>query len=113
MRRRAAPYAHTSRTGKADCACAAACVPRSQSPFRTEGMKPLRVKIFKGVLLFEMVGLLGAYFLYYRMDKNQDFRHKMNMRFPSVLELYYKSNEWAGIHGIREKDQLKWLSSKN
>ncbi|XP_075781045.1 protein CEBPZOS isoform X2 [Pelodiscus sinensis] len=77
------------------------------------GMKPLRVKIFKGVLLFEMVGLLGAYFLYYRMDKNQDFRHKMNMRFPSVLELYYKSNEWAGIHGIREKDQLKWLSSKN
>ncbi|XP_068795457.1 protein CEBPZOS isoform X1 [Struthio camelus] len=27
--------------------------------------------------------------------------------------VYYKSNEWSGIHGIRENDQIAWLSSKN
>ncbi|XP_030412947.1 protein CEBPZOS isoform X2 [Gopherus evgoodei] len=77
------------------------------------GMEPVARKIFKGVLLLEVAGLAGAYLLFYRMDTNQDFRHTMNKRFPSILEVYYKSNEWAGVHGIREKDQLKWLSSKN
>ncbi|NXS84752.1 CEBOS protein, partial [Erpornis zantholeuca] len=43
----------------------------------------------------------------------QDFRYTMQKRFPSILEVYYKSNEWSGIHGIREDDQLTWLSSKN
>ncbi|KFO05032.1 hypothetical protein N312_09005, partial [Balearica regulorum gibbericeps] len=42
-----------------------------------------------------------------------DFRYKMQKRFPSILEVYYKSNEWSGIHGIRENDQMAWLSSKN
>ncbi|KGL81432.1 hypothetical protein N309_04355, partial [Tinamus guttatus] len=42
-----------------------------------------------------------------------DFRYTMQKRFPSILEVYYKSNEWAGIHGIRENDQMTWLSSKN
>ncbi|XP_074920316.1 protein CEBPZOS isoform X2 [Chelonoidis abingdonii] len=77
------------------------------------GMEPVARKIFKGVLLLEAAGIAGAYLLFYRMDTNQDFRHTMNKRFPSILEVYYKSNEWAGVYGIREKDQLKWLSSKN
>ncbi|NWS09665.1 CEBOS protein, partial [Pachyramphus minor] len=42
-----------------------------------------------------------------------DFRYTMQKRFPSILEVYYKSNEWSGIHGIRENDQMTWLSSKN
>ncbi|KFQ33823.1 hypothetical protein N332_10682, partial [Mesitornis unicolor] len=42
-----------------------------------------------------------------------DFRYTMQKRFPSILEVYYKSNEWSGIHGIRENDQMAWLSSKN
>ncbi|NWT10262.1 CEBOS protein, partial [Vireo altiloquus] len=42
-----------------------------------------------------------------------DFRYTMQKRFPSILEVYYKSNEWSGIHGIREDDQMTWLSSKN
>ncbi|NXU99218.1 CEBOS protein, partial [Cettia cetti] len=41
------------------------------------------------------------------------FRYTMQKRFPSILEVYYKSNEWSGIHGIRENDQMTWLSSKN
>ncbi|XP_043399333.1 protein CEBPZOS isoform X1 [Chelonia mydas] len=79
----------------------------------TQGMEPLARKIFKGVLLLEVAGVAGAYLLFYRMDTSQDFRHTMNRRFPSILEVYYKSNEWAGVYGIRENDRLKWLSGKN
>ncbi|XP_061221993.1 protein CEBPZOS [Neopsephotus bourkii] len=43
----------------------------------------------------------------------QYFRYTMQKKFPSILEVYYKSNEWSGIHGIRENDQMAWLSSKN
>ncbi|XP_032661064.1 protein CEBPZOS isoform X1 [Chelonoidis abingdonii] len=85
----------------------------SPAPLKPSGMEPVARKIFKGVLLLEAAGIAGAYLLFYRMDTNQDFRHTMNKRFPSILEVYYKSNEWAGVYGIREKDQLKWLSSKN
>ncbi|NXR96075.1 CEBOS protein, partial [Hypocryptadius cinnamomeus] len=42
-----------------------------------------------------------------------NFRYTMQKRFPSILEVYYKSNERSGIHGIRENDQMTWLSSKN
>ncbi|NWS68170.1 CEBOS protein, partial [Crotophaga sulcirostris] len=42
-----------------------------------------------------------------------NFRYTMQKRFPSILEVYYKSNEWSGIQGIRENDQMTWLSSKN
>ncbi|XP_074845773.1 protein CEBPZOS [Carettochelys insculpta] len=76
-------------------------------------MEPVARKIFKGVLLLEMAGVAGAYLLYYKMDTSQDFRHTMNMRLPSILELYYKSNEWAGVSEAREKDRRKWLNNKN
>uniref|UniRef100_A0A8C4P665 Uncharacterized protein n=1 Tax=Dromaius novaehollandiae TaxID=8790 RepID=A0A8C4P665_DRONO len=51
-----------------------------------------------GLLLLEAAGLVGAMLLYRRMEHSQ---------------VYYKSNEWSGIHGIRENDQMTWLSSKN
>ncbi|KAH0622555.1 hypothetical protein JD844_024952 [Phrynosoma platyrhinos] len=57
----------------------------------------LAKKIFKGVLLLECLGVAGAYALYYKMDTNQ---------------VYYKSNEWAGVYGKREQDQETWLSNK-
>ncbi|CAH2252955.1 Hypothetical predicted protein [Pelobates cultripes] len=58
--------------------------------------------IFKGIVLLEVAGVVGAY----------DFRYTMNRRFPSVLEMFYKSNEWAGIYGIRELDAEKWSEIK-
>ncbi|XP_071996921.1 protein CEBPZOS [Engystomops pustulosus] len=76
-------------------------------------MVKLNSKLLKGVLALELAGVFGAYLLYYRMDSSQDFRHTMNRRFPSVLEVYYKSNEWAGIQGIRERDALTWEMKKN
>ncbi|KAJ6664751.1 hypothetical protein lerEdw1_006324 [Lerista edwardsae] len=75
--------------------------------------RPLAKKIFKGILVMEVLGVVGAYMLYYNMDTSQDFRQKMNRRCPSILEVYYKCNEWSGIYGIKERDQEAWLSSKN
>ncbi|XP_064014780.1 protein CEBPZOS [Pogoniulus pusillus] len=73
----------------------------------------LERRVLKGLLLLETAGLLGALLLYRAMDRSQDFRYTMQKRFPSILEAYYKSNEWSGIHGIRENDQVTWLSGKN
>ncbi|KAG8444134.1 hypothetical protein GDO86_009351 [Hymenochirus boettgeri] len=71
-------------------------------------MEPLAKKIFKGVVLLEVAGVIGAYALFHKMNGSQDFRRTMNRRFPSVLEVYYKSNEWSGNYGIRENDAEKW-----
>lgn len=76
-------------------------------------MVKIKSKLFKTVLALELAGVVGAYLLYFRMDSSQDFRHTMNRRLPSVLEVYYKSNEWAGIHGIRERDALAWEPRKS
>ncbi|KAJ8389387.1 hypothetical protein AAFF_G00120950 [Aldrovandia affinis] len=71
-------------------------------------MEPIARKIFKGVILLEVAGVFGAYFLFQKMNTSRDFRNTMNRKLPSVLEVFYKSNEWAGIHGIRESDQDAW-----
>ncbi|XP_060100086.1 protein CEBPZOS [Heteronotia binoei] len=73
----------------------------------------LAKKIIKGVIILEVFGFGGAYMLYYKMDGSQDFRQKMKKRYPSILEVYYKCNESAGIYGLRERDEETWLSSKN
>uniref|UniRef100_A0A4X1U0E9 CEBPZ opposite strand n=4 Tax=Suina TaxID=35497 RepID=A0A4X1U0E9_PIG len=76
-------------------------------------MEPLAKKIFKGVLVAELVGIFGAYFLFKKMNTSQDFRQTMSKKFPFILEVYYKSIEQSGMYGIREQDQEKWLNSKN
>ncbi|MCJ8743882.1 hypothetical protein PDJAM_G00099460 [Pangasius djambal] len=75
-------------------------------------MEPVARRIFKGVLFLEVVGVFAAYGLYYRMNTSRDFRRTMNKRFPSILEVYYKSNEWAGNYGIREADQGVWSTGQ-
>ncbi|KAE8601596.1 hypothetical protein XENTR_v10013732 [Xenopus tropicalis] len=76
-------------------------------------MEPTAKKIFKGIVFLEVAGVFGAYALFHKMNVSQDFRHTMNRRFPSVLEVYYKSNEWAGIYGIRENDAEAWTTKKD
>ncbi|KAL2081845.1 hypothetical protein ACEWY4_021663 [Coilia grayii] len=78
--------------------------PRTREPFAR--------KLFKGVLVFEFAAICGVYALFHAMNSSRDFRSTMNRRLPSVLELYYKSNEWAGIYGIRELDQAAWSAKK-
>lgn len=69
------------------------------------------IKIFKKkILILEIISVLEVYILYCKMDPSEDFRHKMKQIWPSILELYYKSNDWASIYGIRETDEEKWLT---
>ncbi|TWW68451.1 protein CEBPZOS-like [Takifugu flavidus] len=75
--------------------------------------KPLANKLMKGVIALELLGVLGAYSLFHTMNTSQEFRSTMNRRFPSVLEVYYKSNEWAGVYGIRERDHEAWSSRQD
>nr|XP_035954565.1 protein CEBPZOS-like [Halichoerus grypus] len=76
-------------------------------------MEPVAKKIFKGVLVVELLGVFGAYFLFYKMNTSQDFRQTMSKKFPFILEVYYKSIEQSGMYRVREQDQEKWLNSKN
>ncbi|KAM9050518.1 protein CEBPZOS-like [Megaptera novaeangliae] len=76
-------------------------------------LDPVAKKIFKGVLLAELVGIFGAYFLFKKMNASQDFRQTMSKKFPFILKVYYKSTEHSGMYGIREQDQEKWLNNKN
>ncbi|XP_061424610.1 protein CEBPZOS [Lethenteron reissneri] len=70
---------------------------------------PALMRVAKGVLLAELLGLVGVYCLYFKMDGSQDFRYKVHKRVPLVLEAYYKSNEWSGKEGQRLLDQYAWL----
>ncbi|XP_051951489.1 protein CEBPZOS-like isoform X2 [Xyrauchen texanus] len=70
-------------------------------------MEPFARKIFKGIILFEVAGVIGAYALFHKMNSSRDFRCTVNTYCPQILEVYYRSNEWSGIYGIREADQEK------
>ncbi|KAK5852573.1 hypothetical protein PBY51_006426 [Eleginops maclovinus] len=71
-------------------------------------LAPLAKKLMKGVIVVELLGFFGAYGLFHKMNDSQDFRSTMNRKLPSILEVYYQSNEWAGVHGVREKDLAAW-----
>ncbi|XP_012923510.1 protein CEBPZOS-like [Heterocephalus glaber] len=75
-------------------------------------LETLAKKIFKGILVAELMGTFGAYFLFNKMNTSQDFRQTMSKKFPFILEVYYKSIEQSGIYGTREQDQEKWLGTK-
>ncbi|XP_030616610.1 protein CEBPZOS-like [Delphinapterus leucas] len=80
---------------------------------RARTMDPLAKQIFKGVLVAELVGIFGAYFLFRKMNTSQEFRQTMSKKFPFILEVYCKSTEHSGMYRIREQEQEKWLNSKN
>ncbi|XP_037100716.1 protein CEBPZOS-like [Syngnathus acus] len=75
----------------------------SRKPFA-----PLAKRLMKGIIVVELLGVFGAYGLFHAMNTSQDFRSTMKKRFPSILEVYYKSNELAGVTGVRLRDQLDW-----
>ncbi|XP_071324209.1 protein CEBPZOS-like [Trachinotus anak] len=74
---------------------------------------PPAKRLMKGVVIVELLGVFGAYGLFHMMNNSQDFRSTMNRRFPSILEVYYQSNEWAGVHGIRERDHEAWSAKRD
>nr|XP_057935900.1 protein CEBPZOS-like [Doryrhamphus excisus] len=76
-------------------------------------LAPLAKKLMKVVIVVELLGIFGAYKLFDMMNSSQDLRSRMSRRFPAILEVYYKSNELAGVHGIRERDQLDWMATRD
>lgn len=38
---------------------------------------------------------------------------KQSLTVSPVLPVYYQSNEWAGIYGIREQDQEAWAAKRD
>uniref|UniRef100_A0A3P8V428 Uncharacterized protein n=1 Tax=Cynoglossus semilaevis TaxID=244447 RepID=A0A3P8V428_CYNSE len=67
-------------------------------------------RLLKAVVMLELLGVLGAYGLFQQMDKSQG----LSRTDASVSSVYYQSNEWAGQHGVRERDQeAKLLQNKN
>nr|XP_040127076.1 protein CEBPZOS isoform X1 [Ictidomys tridecemlineatus] len=76
-------------------------------------MESTAKKMFKGILVAELMGVFGAYFLFNKMNTSQDFRQTMSKKFPFILEVYYKAIEQSGMYEIRRQDQEKWLNSKN
>ncbi|XP_060947701.1 protein CEBPZOS-like [Limanda limanda] len=75
--------------------------------------RPVMKRLMKAVVAVELLGLCGAYGLFHKMNDSRDFRNSVNRRFPSVLEVYYQSNEWAGLNGIREGDHEAWSAKKD
>ncbi|XP_029351921.1 protein CEBPZOS [Echeneis naucrates] len=73
----------------------------------------LAKKLMKGVIVVELLGVFGAYSLFHMMNNSRDFRSTMNRKFPSILEVYYQSNEWAGVCGIREGDHEAWSAKRD
>nr|XP_046229496.1 protein CEBPZOS-like [Scatophagus argus] len=71
------------------------------------------VRVMKRVVLVEVAGAYAAFCLFHMMDRSQDFRNTMKRRLPSVLEVYYRSYEWAGYTGIRERDHEAWAAKQN
>uniref|UniRef100_A0A3P9P9D4 CEBPZ opposite strand n=1 Tax=Poecilia reticulata TaxID=8081 RepID=A0A3P9P9D4_POERE len=70
-------------------------------------LEPLARRLMKGVVMVELLGVFGAYFLFHRMNNSQVFD---SLSCPPV---YYQSNEWAGIYGIRERDQEAWAAKQD
>uniref|UniRef100_A0A672FFD8 CEBPZ opposite strand n=1 Tax=Salarias fasciatus TaxID=181472 RepID=A0A672FFD8_SALFA len=67
-------------------------------------LAPLAKRLMKGVIALELLGVLGAYALFHRMNSSQG---------DLSLHFYYQSNEWAGIYGIRERDREVWASRRD
>lgn len=64
-------------------------------------MEPL-AKICKGVLVVELLGTFGAYFLFNKMNTSQDLGQTMSKKFPFKLQVYDKPTEQSGMYGVRE-----------
>ncbi|XP_071962758.1 protein CEBPZOS-like [Antedon mediterranea] len=62
----------------------------------------------KYVIYVELAALAGGYYVWHKMNINQDYRKYMHKTFPLVLEIFYKTAEYGGIKDARTNDYEKW-----
>lgn len=61
----------------------------------------------KGVIVFELAGLIGAYGLFKRLDSDKDFRYNLNQKNYGkiILSGYYWAHSQAGNDTLKPHDQ--------
>ncbi|XP_033102455.1 protein CEBPZOS-like [Anneissia japonica] len=62
----------------------------------------------KYVIYAELVAVAGGYYVFHKMNTNQDFRKYMHYNYPVVLEVFYKTAEYGGITDARKNDYAQW-----
>lgn len=60
------------------------------------------------VIAVEVAGFLVSYAFWNKVNKDIDFRHQLQEKFPLVLESYYKVDEILGEGTIRTTDHECW-----
>jgi len=68
-------------------------------------------KSFKWVVLFEFTSILGSYYVWNRLNRDQDFRLAVykNQNWNWILEGYYQTGEILdGDTSMRDWDQRTW-----
>lgn len=65
-----------------------------------------------GIVAFEVAAITGVYYVWHNMNTDQEYRRKMHMKYPKVLEMFYQSCTLVGIHGVKEKDFQSWKEHK-
>lgn len=76
--------------------------------------KQLASTTLKAFLAFEVVGFIGSYALWHRMNVSQDFRYYMNKNFPKILDGYYSLGETLNPSlEMRTFDKLTWEKKVN
>lgn len=68
-------------------------------------------KIWKGMkwVLYAEIGLVAAgYYVWHKMNVNEEYRKHMHENHPFVLEVFYRTAEFGGIKDARVNDYRKW-----
>ena len=67
-----------------------------------------RIGFFRALVYLEIVGFVGSYFTWRRLNNSQDFRYYMSNTAPFILDGYYKMGEKLGNLKTREFDANCW-----
>jgi len=66
------------------------------------------MKIVRGLLVVEVAAVLGSFYVWRSMNRDQTYRRWMRDNYPLVLEGFYKTADLTGYGEVRSVDQQKW-----